>query len=202
MSYSENEKLKTYYKKRNLELSPEPSGNNNKPNGNTIFVIQKHHASSLHYDFRLEMEGVLKSWAVPKGPSTNPSDKRLAVPTEDHPLDYGNFEGIIPEGNYGAGEVIIWDQGTYKNITKNKNDEIVELDKAFKSGRIVVWLRGKKLQGGYAFIRMGDTEKAKWLLIKMNDEKADVHKDPVNTEPESVISGQTIEDFKKERNAK
>jgi DNA ligase D-like protein (predicted 3'-phosphoesterase) len=130
------------------------------------FVIQKHAATTLHYDFRLEIGGVLKSWAIPKCPSKNPSDKRLAVPTEDHAMEYKDFEGEIPEGLYGAGKVTIWDKGTYENIR-----EKVSMQKAYQEGKIEICLHGKKLTGNYALIRMQrswqkDKEKP-WLIIKM-----------------------------------
>ncbi len=126
-----------------------------------VFVVHEHHTRHLHYDFRLEMEGVLKSWAVPKGPSMRPSDKRLAIMVEDHPLDYGDFEGIIPEGQYGAGRVIIWDKGQYKRV---RGDVI--------SGRLEVLLKGKKLKGIFVLTRMKGKEK-EWLLIKKRDEFAE-----------------------------
>ena len=126
-----------------------------------IFVVHEHHASHLHFDFRLEMHGVLKSWAVPKGPSMNPADKRLAIMVEDHALDYGSFEGIIPEGQYGAGRVVIWDKGTYKLI-----------EGSVEKGRIEVSLGGNKLNGIFVLIRMKDKDK-EWLLIKKKDEYAD-----------------------------
>lgn len=130
-----------------------------------IFVIQKHDASHLHYDFRIEVDGVLVSWAVPKGPSRDPRDKRLAMPTEDHDLTWAQFEGVIPEGEYGAGTVMIWDRGTYKNI-KEKEGELVPLSDCLKRGTVEIFLEGKKLHGGYALIRMEDGKR--WLLIKMH----------------------------------
>jgi DNA ligase D-like protein (predicted 3'-phosphoesterase) len=122
--------------------------------GMPTFVIQKHAASTLHYDFRLEVAGTLKSWAVPKGPSTDPREKRLAVPVEDHPLGWGDFEGVISEGHYGAGAVIVWDRGTYRNETV-KDGEPVPMERALEEGHATFWLEGEKLRGGYALTRVG-----------------------------------------------
>jgi len=187
----DEERLKEYRDKRRFDRTAEPSGahkaSRSAKTGGNRFVIQKHKASTLHYDFRLEVDGVLKSWAVPKGPSTDPGDKRLAVPTEDHPLEYIDFEGTIPEPEYGAGTVIVWDTGTYRNL---KDGPIA---KAIESGQAEVWLDGQKLQGGFALVRTGTGKTVRWLLIKMRDEKADEHRDPVDSEPASVISGLTIE---------
>jgi DNA ligase D-like protein (predicted 3'-phosphoesterase) len=158
-----------------------------------LFVIQQHAARSMHYDFRLEIDGALVSWAVPKGPSTNPRDKRLAVLTEKHPLEYADFEGTIPEGEYGAGEVIVWDRGTYENLKKSQS-----LSESFHNGVLEIFLRGEKLQGGYALVRL-QTDTKKWLLVKMADDYADARKNPVVTEPESVISGATIKTIKKSK---
>lgn len=193
--------LLLYQNKRNFKTSPEPRGNSmNKPKDKPIFVIQKHDASHLHYDFRLEMNGVLKSWAIPKGPSTDPSEKRLAMETEDHPLDYATFEGVIPEGAYGAGPVIVWDTGTFENI-KEKNGKKVPLKDCYNNGQIEVNLHGKKLQGGYALIRT-DKNLKKWLCIKMRDEHADARRNPVSSQPESAISGKTIETIKSKKKLK
>src|SRR5262249_52593799 len=126
-------KLSDYIKKRDFSKSPEPKGDLKDRNKKSIFVIQEHHASRLHYDFRLKIGNTLKSWAIPKGPSLNPQDKRLAVETEDHPLSYANFEGTIPKGHYGAGIVLIWDRGTFKNITE-KQSKPVRLNKAYAGG--------------------------------------------------------------------
>ena len=190
-----------YESKRNLERSPEPRGGKGKSGSGSgkrpRFVIQKHDASTLHYDFRLEIDGVLKSWAVPKGPSTDPRDKRLAIPTEDHPLDYGGFEGVIPEDEYGGGTVMIWDQGTFRNITE-KDGELQPLDKAWNSGHLLVELHGEKISGGYALHRTGSKKDANWLLIKMDDEAADARRNPVSSQPKSVKSGRTIKQIAKE----
>jgi DNA ligase D-like protein (predicted 3'-phosphoesterase) len=157
-------------------------------------VIQKHDATSLHYDFRLEAGGVLKSWAVPKGPSTNPKDKRLAMRTEDHPLGYADFEGVIPEGEYGAGPVIVWDTGTYRNLTEKDGRE-VPVEKAVENGHAKVWLEGKKLTGGYALTRVDKGKRERWILIKMADETADTRRNLVKAQPQSVLSGRTIADL-------
>jgi DNA ligase D-like protein (predicted 3'-phosphoesterase) len=156
-----------------------------------MFVVQKHHASSLHYDFRLEAEGVLKSWAVPKGPSTDPRERRLAMPVEDHQIAYGDFEGVIPEGEYGAGPVIVWDTGTYRNTTE-RDGSPVPIERALHDGHATVWLEGEKLVGGYSLRRMGGGRG--WLLVKRRDEHADARRNPVSSRPESVKTGRTIEE--------
>ncbi len=155
------------------------------------FVIHKHDATRLHYDFRLEIGGVLKSWAVPKGPSTNPKEKRLALATPDHALSYIGFEGVIPEGEYGAGTVMVWDIGTYKNI-KKKDGKLVPLEKSYADGQIEVWLEGKKLKGGYALIKTKGLGENKWLLIKMRDEHADARRNPVKSQPKSALTDRTL----------
>lgn len=186
--------LKTYRKKRDFKVTPEPSGKKiGRPARQPIFVIQKHDATRLHYDFRIEAAGVLKSWAVPKGPSTNPKDKRLAMPTEDHPMEYGKFEGMIPEGEYGAGPVIVWDRGTYRNMSE-KNGKEIPIEEALRQDRAKIWLEGKKLKGGYALTRIGSNP-VRWLLIKMNDSEADARRDVTRDEPNSVLSGRTIEEL-------
>lgn len=191
-----NDSLKDYREKRDLEHTSEPSGrgrNGSKPR----FAIQQHDAQQLHYDFRLECDGVLKSWAVAKGPSTDPREKRLAIEVEDHPLDYADFEGVIPEGEYGAGAVIVWDSGPFENLTNEDGDEI-PLEDALRKGHVSVWLHGKKLRGGYALTRIRHGYKPQWLLVKMKDEEADARRNPVNTEPKSVKSGRTIKQVAKE----
>lgn len=188
------EKLKEYKQKRDFSKTAEPSPGKKKSKGEPVFVIQKHKASSLHYDFRLELEGVLASWAVPKGLSTDPSQKRLAVRTEDHPLDYADFEGVIPEGEYGAGTVIVWDTGTYKNIRKEKKNDGLSMEESLDDGKIEVWLKGKKIKGSYVLIETG-RKKNQWLLKKMKDNEADARRNPVSTEPKSVLSGKSIEEM-------
>jgi len=192
----ESKNLKDYHQKRDFDQTSEPKESLKKPSGeNPIFVIQKHDASNLHYDFRLQVGDVLKSWAVPKGPSTDPSEKRLALETEDHPLDYADFEGVIPEGQYGAGVVIVWDTGTYENTSEKKGEELT-MEEALEKGHITVTLQGKKLKGGYALIRTQGGENPKWLLMKKKDDAADARRNPVSTEPKSVISGKIIANLK------
>jgi DNA ligase D-like protein (predicted 3'-phosphoesterase) len=154
-----------------------------------IFVVQQHAATHLHYDFRLEIDRKLKSWVVPKGPSTNPKERRLAILTEDHALSYAFFEGTIEEG-YGAGEVLLWDAGHYENLGDQS------LKKSFKEGLIRVWLEGRKLKGGFALIKMKGRSKD-WLLVKMADEEADTRRSIIRSRPESVKSRRTIGELKK-----
>ncbi len=166
--------LKDYNNKRKFDETTEPKGTTKKSKNQFIFVVQRHAASRLHYDFRLEMEGVLKSWAVPKGPSLNPDDKRLAMMVEDHPYDYKDFEGNIPEGNYGAGQVEVWDSGTYEPLddTSKLSDE-KELLKELKSGSLKFILHGTKLKGEFALVKMKNAENNAWLLIKHKDKFAE-----------------------------
>jgi DNA ligase D-like protein (predicted 3'-phosphoesterase) len=191
--------LQEYQKKRDFRVTGEPRGLKRRPREGPRFVIQKHDATSLHYDFRLEVEGVLKSWAVPKGPSTNPKDKRLAVPTEDHPLDYGDFEGVIPKGQYGAGSVIVWDTGTYHNLGADDGKQVPVEQLA--RGHLSIWLDGEKLRGGFALTRVAKGKKGRWLLVKMKDDEADARRKPVKSEPKSVLSGRTVEEVAAEKKA-
>src|SRR3989344_1323335 len=161
--------LKEYQAKRNFGKTSEPKGSRSKQSKKLAFVIQKHDATRLHYDFRLEVDGVLKSWAVPKGPSMSTNDKRLAVMTEDHPMAYGSFEGVIPEGQYGAGTVEIWDKGFFVNTTV-KEGKVQALGTAIEKGHFLIWLKGDRLRGGFALTR---TNGKNWILVKMNDEEAD-----------------------------
>ena len=166
---SDKDSLKIYRDRRDFEITsePQPSG---KAAGSPrqIFVIQKHSSRRLHYDLRLEVDGVLKSFAVPKGPSMNPRDKRLAIQTEDHPLEYASFQGRIPDGEYGAGTVEIWDRGSYVNMSR-KDGKDISLAQALEEGHAAFWLEGEKLSGGFALTRT----RQGWLLVKMRDEKAD-----------------------------
>jgi DNA ligase D-like protein (predicted 3'-phosphoesterase) len=188
------DRLESYREKRKGADTPEPGvrgGKARKRAGKRPrFVIQKHAARNLHYDFRLEVDGTLRSWAVPKGPSTDPREKRLAVEVEDHPLDYVDFEGRIGEGSYGAGRVIVWDTGTYRNL-----DEERSMAETLEAGHAKVWLEGAKLEGGWTLQRTHGGEKPQWLLIKRRDEGADARRNPQSTQPESVKSGRTIEEL-------
>ena len=186
--------LKKYKQMRDFGDTPEPSGGKPKRGKLPIFVIQKHQASHLHYDFRLEMEGVLKSWAIPKGPSYDPSVKRLAMMTEDHPYDYAAFEGMIPQGNYGAGNVIIWDNGTWEFI--EPGDDPVQ---AVKSGKLTFRLNGKKMFGEWALVKIrgrGSSERGnEWLLLKHRDQFATDKVDVTEVAPRSIVSNLTVEEI-------
>jgi len=196
--------LSDYQWKRDLRKTPEPGEGDVEfdwAEERPIFVIQKHDASSLHYDFRIEVDGVLKSWAVPKGPSTDPRDRRLAIPTEDHPLQYADFEGVIPEDEYGGGAVLIWDRGSYRNLKEDEAEQGEEprsVARQIEDGHVTIWLEGQKLCGGYALIRTGSGDDARWLLIKMKDDRADARRNPTGTEPASVATGRTIEEIARE----
>ncbi len=194
--------LNEYHKKRNFKITAEPFGGSKKKGKKNIFVIQKHDATNLHYDFRIEVDGVLKSWAVPKGPSTNPKERKLAMPTEDHPLEYADFEGLIPRDQYGGGTVMVWDAGTYKNINEDKNGNEVPLDKSLKKGEVKIFLDGKKIKGGYALVKTGKGKDAKWMLIKMKDDYADARRNPVSTQKKSVLTGRTMHQIEKEEGKK
>lgn len=158
--------LSEYVKKRNFKKTSEPKPSLSSKHKKLIYVIQKHDARRLHFDFRLELKGVLKSWAVPKGMPVNPKDKRLAVMTEDHPLAYANFEGRIPEGQYGAGTVEIWDKGNYVNITV-KNEKLKDLENAITEGHFTIYLKGEKLEGTYSFTKLKDKN---WIVVKKQEE--------------------------------
>jgi DNA ligase D-like protein (predicted 3'-phosphoesterase) len=192
--------LEKYKQKRDFRKTTEPSGDEvdfDWADKRPIFVIQKHDASNLHYDFRIEVDGVLKSWAVPKGPSTDPSVKRMAIPTEDHPLGYADFEGVIPEDEYGGGTVMVWDRGAYQNLKEEKDgDSAKSVAQQLKDGHATIWLEGEKLSGGYALIRTEMGEDERWLMIKMADDEADARRNPTSTEPDSVKTGRTLEEIR------
>lgn len=185
--------LTKYHAKRDFKVTPEPKGAAH-PKGTAkdlSFVVQKHQASHLHYDFRLEWKGVLLSWAIPKGPSLDPSVKRLAMPVEDHPLEYGGFEGTIPEGQYGGGTVMVWDRGYWM-------PEVPDVDTALRAGQLKFSLHGTKLRGSWALVRtvIGGSSRAKWLLVKHRDQFASTD-DIVLEKPRSVISKKLLADIAK-----
>ncbi len=179
--------LTKYTDKRNFSVTTEPKAGLKKNSASLSFVVQRHKASHLHYDFRLEMDGVLKSWAVPKGPSMNPQDKRLAMMVEDHPYSYKDFKGIIPEG-YGAGIVEIWDNGKYTDIDHSGKEAEKQLKAGLKAGNLKFTLRGKKLNGEFALVKLKGKQENAWLLIKHKDEyavtsKYDSEKETTATSP-------------------
>lgn len=183
--------LEEYTKKRNFNFTAEPEDEIKKRASDLIFVVQKHAASHLHYDFRMEMNGVLKSWVIPKGPSMNPSDKRLAIMVEDHPYGYKDFEGIIPAGNYGAGTVMVWDNGTYTladEVELNKVENKLKSD--LQKGHLSFILNGKKLKGEFALVKLKAKQKNTWLLIKSKDQYA-IDGD-ILQQDKSVISNMTF----------
>lgn len=191
---SEKEALKQYCARRDLTRSPEPQpGTSAKKAKEPLFVVQKHAASHMHYDVRLSIDGVLKSWAVPKGPSLDPTDKRLAIPTDDHPLAYATFEGVIPEGEYGAGTVMVFDSGSYENI-KKKHGKLVPMRQCYEDGAIEVFLHGTKLRGGFALVRThpADHRSARWLMIKIDDAYADPKADLSGPKVKSALTARTM----------
>lgn len=188
--------LARYNAMRDFDQTPEPAGDAAPAAGRLRFVVQKHDASQLHYDFRLEIDGVLKSWSVPKGPSLNPAERRLAMQTEDHPIAYASFEGQIPEGHYGAGDVIVWDEGTFapqdKTLRRIPDAEANAAASAgLASGEIKFELEGHKLRGSWALVRMKGRQENAWLLIKHNDAHADRER-AVAEQTRSVLSGRLL----------
>jgi bifunctional non-homologous end joining protein LigD len=199
------DRLERYRAKRTFDETPEPSGAGKVEDGSGLglrFVVQKHAARRLHYDVRLEADGVLISWAVPKGPSYNPKTKRLAVHVEDHPLDYRTFEGVIPNAQYGAGSVIVWDEGTYRNLTERDGKEVAVVE-AVRRGHVSVWLEGAKLKGGWSLTRTGGSsgDKEQWLMIKRADETADPDLDITASAPDSAVTGRSLDDVSRDRDA-
>lgn len=175
-------RLAEYNRKRRFEVTPEPAGKQGRARQKALeFVVQKHRASRLHYDFRLEHDGVMLSWAVPKGPSLDPANKRFAMQTEDHPIEYNQFEGVIPEGEYGGGTVMIWDRGTWQ-------PEVKDVDAALVKGELKFTLHGKKLRGSWVLVRMRDRQ---WLLIKHRDKAASTE-DIAAAKPRSAVSRRTL----------
>lgn len=192
------EKLKKYREKRHFEKTPEPTGHvKQKKKGSKapLFVVHKHAARSLHYDLRLEIDGVLASWAIPKGFTRDPREKHLAVQTEDHPYEYAHFEGIIPAGEYGGGTVMVWDIGTYENI-KIKDGKVLDMAACVKAGHVEVELNGQKLKGGFALVRMHTGDPKHWLLIKMRDAYA--REGQSRWKQSSALTGRTMAQIKKE----
>ena len=194
--------LAEYRRKRDFTKTAEPKGRRStaRQKHALVFVIQKHAATRLHFDLRLELDGVMKSWAVPKGPSLAPSEKRLAMQVEDHPIEYNTFEGIIPKGEYGGGSVMLWDRGTYTYPEKT-DDPVQRLRDGYQRGDLKFELHGKRLRGSWVLVRLrrGDPEKPAWLLIKHRDEYARPGYDIVAAEPTSVRSRRTMEQIAKGR---
>lgn len=195
-----DEPLAEYRSKRDFDKTAEPTGGgdkNQEPSGQALFVVQKHDASSLHYDFRLELDGVLKSWAVPKGPSLDPADKRLAVMTEDHPLEYATFEGVIPEHEYGGGTVLVWDTGWWEPdlewISSAKGQTPTDPAAALDKGELKLVLHGSKLRGSWALVQMKGRGEKNWLLIKHRDEEARPGTKLVEEAPDSAVTGRSLE---------
>jgi bifunctional non-homologous end joining protein LigD len=206
MSEHEPEQLTEYRRKRDFDRTAEPMGGDRAPQGRATpglsFVVQKHASSSLHYDFRLELDGVLKSWAVPKGPSLDPADKRLAVMTEDHPLEYAAFEGVIPEGEYGGGTVLVWDTGWWETdlawIDAVKEPDLADPTMALAKGELKFVLHGSKLTGSWALVQMKGRGEKNWLLIKHRDEAARPGTSLVDQEPDSAVTGRSLEQVQRD----
>ena len=195
--------LTVYKKKRSFKETPEPSGKTKSSRRGLKFVVQKHDATSLHYDFRLELEGVLKSWAIPKGPSLNPEDKRLAMMVEDHPYDYRTFEGTIPEGNYGAGTVMVWDEGIYEALGYEREsikDQEKILLQELKKGDLKFVLHGEKVKGAYALVKIKGRGENAWLLIKKKDDEAS--KTDITKKDRSVLTNRNLRQIAEETGGK
>lgn len=188
--------LTEYQKKRDFTRTLEPKGKSPVKRSTLAFVIQKHAARNLHFDLRLELDGVMKSWAVPKGPSLDPAVKRLAMQVEDHPVEYNSFEGTIPAGEYGGGTVMLWDQGTY-TFWEEDPDPVERLREGYAKGDFKFELRGKRLQGTWVLVRIkrGDPDKPQWLLIKHRDQFAKPGSEIVEEEVTSVATGRTMDEI-------
>jgi bifunctional non-homologous end joining protein LigD len=186
--------LEEYRRKRDFSRTAEPRGKARRAGPKLAYVIQKHAATRLHFDLRLELDGVMKSWAVPKGPSLDPAVKRLAMQVEDHPIEYNQFEGTIPQGEYGGGTVMLWDRGTYR-YGGEEPDPVEGLREGYRKGDFKFVLQGKRLRGSWVLVRMrrGNGARRQWLLIKHRDEFADPGSDVVADVETSVASGRTME---------
>lgn len=199
------QRLTEYRRKRDFSRTAEPKGSRAVPRTKLAYVIQKHAASRLHFDLRLELDGVMKSWAVPKGPSLDPAVKRLAVQVEDHPIEYNQFEGTIPEGEYGGGTVMIWDQGTYRyGGTDPDSDPIEGLRRGYAKGELKFTLQGNRLKGSWVLVRTrrGDSRRPQWLLFKQRDQFAEPGSDVVARYDTSVATGRTMEEIAAGKRAK
>jgi bifunctional non-homologous end joining protein LigD len=190
-------RLAEYRQKRDFTRTAEPRGGRRKAASKLAYVIQKHAASHLHFDLRLELDGVMKSWAVPKGPSLDPAVKRLAMEVEDHPIEYNKFEGTIPQGEYGGGTVMLWDRGTYTYGGSDDVDPLAALRQGYAKGDFKIELRGKRLHGSWVLVRTrrGDPRRAQWLLIKHRDEAAEPGSDVVEEYQTSVATGRTMDEI-------
>jgi bifunctional non-homologous end joining protein LigD len=192
-----SERLAEYRRKRDFKRTREPEGAATRPpaSARLAYVIQRHEATRLHFDLRLELDGVMKSWAVPKGPSLDPSVKRLAIEVEDHPIEYNSFEGTIPEGEYGGGTVMLWDRGTYR-YPGEADDPVAALRTGYRKGDFKFELRGKRLRGSWVLVRTRrQGRKNQWLLIKHRDDEADPELDPVERYQTSVTTGRTMDEI-------
>ncbi|MET9871267.1 MULTISPECIES: DNA polymerase ligase N-terminal domain-containing protein [unclassified Streptomyces] len=192
----DRDRLRDYRGKRDFDRTGEPRGSGAAAADRPRFVVQIHDASTMHFDFRLQVDDVLKSWSIPKGPSADPEDKRLAVPTEDHPLEYEEFEGVIPRGEYGGGTVIVWDHGTYEPLSHDREGRPVDFAESLEHGHATFRLRGSKLHGEYALTRFrsgrhGDGEEA-WLLVKRAGGRARTRGAPDPRRARSAMSGRTL----------
>ncbi|MGW0084568.1 DNA polymerase ligase N-terminal domain-containing protein [Streptomyces sp. NPDC003393] len=191
-----DERLREYRGKRDFGRTAEPSGQQDSAGAGPRFVVQIHDARRMHFDFRLQVDDVLRSWSVPKGPSDDPQDKRLAVPTEDHPLEYEQFEGVIPKGEYGGGTVIVWDRGTYEPLSHDRRGRPVDFAESLEHGHATFRLHGSKLHGEYALTRFrggrDGAEEEAWLLVKKGGGRGSGHGTPDPRRARSVRTGRTL----------